>query len=144
MTPGDSRTGRTGTGPWPHALLAAGVGAVAAHFTHASVVAVLLTGLPGLVVLVVVTVVTGGALAVCAALGTGRRRSAWLGTTALLVVPAVLVVDVLLLVQRAPVGSPDGGLSASPLLWLTGAVVAVVPALLVHVGGARRPTGPTQ
>lgn len=134
MTPGDSSgTGRTGTGLWPHALLAAIIGAVAAHFTHASVVAVLLTGLPGLVVLVGVTVLTGAALAVCAPLGTGRRRSAWLGTTALLVVPAVLVVDVLLLVRSAPVGSPDGGSSASPLLWLTGAVVATVPTLLVHV-----------
>ncbi|GAA1494006.1 hypothetical protein [Curtobacterium herbarum] len=139
MTRGDSDgSGRTGTGPWPHALLAAAVGAVAAQFTHGGAVAVLLTGLPGLLVLVMVTVMTGGALAVCAVLGTGARRFAWLGTTALLVVPAVLVVDAVLFMRAGPSGSPDGGFSTAPLLWVIGAVLAAVPALLVHV---TRPDG---
>ncbi|MGN8051456.1 hypothetical protein ACTJKO_17405 [Curtobacterium sp. 22159] len=134
MTRGDTDgRGRTGTGPWPHALLAAGVGAVAAQFAHGGAVAVLLTGLPGLVVLVMVTVVTGAALAVCAVLGTGVRRSAWLGTTALLVVPAVLVVDAILFMRAGPSESPDGGFASSPLLWVIGAVLSAVPALLVHV-----------
>ncbi len=110
---------------------------MAAQFTHGGAVAVLLTGLPGLVVLVTVTIVTGGALALCAVLGTGSRRSAWLGTTALLVVPAVLVVDAFLVMRASSSGSPDGGLSASPLLWVIGAVVAAGPALLVHVGRTR-------
>lgn len=133
MTRGDTDgSGHTGTGPWPHVLLAAGVGAVAAHFTHGGAVAVLLTGLPGLVVLVVVTVLTGVALAVCAVLGTGSRTSAWLGTTTLLVVPAVLVVDAVLFVRAGPSASPDGGLTVRPLLWVVGAVLAAVPALLVH------------
>lgn len=139
MTRGDTDgSGRTGAGPWPHALLAAAVGAVAAQFTHGGAVAVLLTGLPGLVVLVMVTVVTGGALAVCAVLGTGARKFAWLGTTALLVVPAVLVVDAVLFMRAGPSDSPDGGLSPSPLLWVIGAVLAAVPALLVHVSRTGR------
>lgn len=134
MTRGDTDgSGRTGAGPWPHVLLAAAVGAVAAQFTHGGAVAVLLTGLPGLVVLVMVTVVTGGALAVCAVLGTGARKFAWLGTTALLVVPAVLVVDAVLFMRAGPSDSSDGGFSPSPLLWVIGAVLAAVPALLVHV-----------
>lgn len=134
-------SGRTGTGPWPHALLAAAVGAVAAQFTHGGAVAVVLTGLPGLVVLVMVTVMTGGALAVCAILGTGVRKFAWLGTTALLVVPAVLAVDAVLFMRAGPSGSPDGGFSASPLLWMIGAVLSAVPALLVHVTRTGRPAG---
>jgi len=142
VTRGDTdRSGRTGTGPWPHAVLAAAVGAVAAQFTHGGAIAVLLTGLPGLVVLVIVTVITGGALALCAILGTGVRTAAWLGSTALLVVPAVLVVDAVLFMRAGPSGSPDGGLSPSPLLWVIGAVLAAVPALLVHLartGGSTR------
>lgn len=139
MTRGDTDgSGRTGAGAWPHVLLAAAVGAVAAQFTHGGAVAVLLTGLPGLVVLVMVTVVTGGALAVCAVLGTGARKFAWLGTTALLVVPAVLVVDAVLFMRAGPSDSPDGGFSPSPLLWVIGAVLAAVPALLVHVSRTGR------
>jgi hypothetical protein len=114
-------------------LLAAGVGAVAAHLTHRGAVAVLLTGLPGVMVLVVIAALTGAALALCAVLGTCRRRSAWLGTTTLLVVPAVLAVDAVLYVRAGPSTAPDGGLSASPLLWVTGAVLAAVPALLTHM-----------
>lgn len=127
-------SGRAGTRPWLHVLLAAGVGAVAAHLTHGGAVAVLLTGLPG----VVVTALTGAALALCAVLGTGRRGSAWLGTTTLLVVPAVLAVDAFLYLRAGPSSSPNGGLSASPLLWVTGAVLAAIPALLAHTSRTSR------
>ncbi|KTR11847.1 hypothetical protein [Curtobacterium luteum] len=97
-------------------LLAAGVGAVAAPLTHGGAVAVLLTGIPGVMVLVVIMALTGAALALCAVLGTGRRKSAWLGTTTLLVVPAVLAVDAVLYLRAGLSTAPDGGLSASPLL----------------------------
>lgn len=134
VTRGDTvNSGRAGTRPWLHVLLAAGVGAVAAQLTHGGVVAVLLTGLPGVVVLAVVTALTGAALAFCAVLGTGRRKSAWLGTTTFLVVPAVLAVDAFLYLRAGPSSSPDGRLSASPLLWVTGAVLAAIPALLAHM-----------
>lgn len=135
MPRGDTvNSGRAGTRPWLHVLLAAGVGAVAAHLTHGGAVAVLLTGLPG----VVVTALTGAALALCAVLGTGRRGSAWLGTTTLLVVPAVLAVDAFLYLRAGPSSSPNGGLSASPLLWVTGAVLAAIPALLAHTSRTSR------
>lgn len=126
-------SGRAGTRPWLHVLLAAGVGAVAAHLTHGGAVAVLLTGLPGVMVLVVIMALTGAALALGAVLGTGRRKSAWLGTTTLLVVPAVLAVDAVLYLRAGLSTAPDGGLSASPLLWVTGAVLAALPALLAHM-----------
>lgn len=142
MTRGDTvNSGRAGTGPWLHGLLAAGVGAVAAHLTHGGAVAVLLTGLPGVVVLAVVTALTGAALAVCAVLGTGRRGSAWLGATTLLVVPAVLAVDAFLYLRAGPSAAPDGSLSASPLLWVTGAVLTALPALLAHTTRTSKSAG---
>lgn len=144
MTHGDADTdgsagdARAGPGARLHVLLAAAVGALAAQFTHGGFVAVLLTGLPGAAVLVVVTVLTGGALAACGVVASGLRRSAWLGATALLVVPAVLVVDVVGFVRAGPSGSPDGRLAASPVLRATGAAIAAGGALLVRPARAGR------
>ncbi|PZE86740.1 hypothetical protein [Curtobacterium sp. MCBD17_032] len=135
------RRGRSAR-PWLHALLAAVVGIGAAHAAHVGGVLVLLTGVAGLVALLGAAAATGVALAVVAVVGTGRTRAAWLGLPALVVVPAVLVVDVLPGVLGA-VGRATGSGAAeldvtpSPLLYLVGAVLATVPALLVHPGRTR-------
>jgi len=121
-----------------HTLMALVIGLGAAHFTRAATFMVLLTGVPGLVAVLVVGVVTGAALAAAAVIGTGKRGAAWLGLTALVVVPAVLVAEVVLgMVSALGGGAGTVDLSPTPLPYLVGAVLAAVPALLVHPGRPR-------
>lgn len=111
------------------------VGVGAAGFAHAGLVLTLFTGLPGLVVLLVVTVLTGVALGACAVAGTRSRQSAWVGTTALLLVPGALVAEVVPLF-RADASDPLD-LAPTPLPFAVGLVVALVPALLLYRGPLR-------
>lgn len=123
--------------PWLHALLAAVVGVGAAHFAHVAAFLVFFTGVGGFAALLVVAAVTGIALAAVAVVGTRRPAAAWLGMTALVLVPAVLVADF------APdlAGGQGTGFAfdRSPglLPYVVGAVLAAAPALLVHAGRAR-------
>ncbi|WIB26768.1 hypothetical protein [Curtobacterium sp. MCSS17_015] len=135
------RRGRSAR-PWLHALMAAVIGIGAAHVAHVGDVLVLVTGIVGLVALLGAAATTWVALAVVAVVVTGRTRTAWLGLPALVVVPAVLVVDVLPGVHGAvgratASGAAELDVTPSPLLYLVGAVLAAVPALLVHPGRAR-------
>lgn len=113
--------------PWLHALMAAVVGAGTAHFAHIAAFLVFFTGWVGLAAPIVVVAVSGVALAAVAVVGTRRRASAWLGLTALVIVPAVLVADF----------APGFDLSPGPLPYVVGVVLAVAPALLLHAGRPR-------
>lgn len=124
--------------PWLHALTAAVVGAAAAHATYVGAVLLFLAGGAALFGLLAVVAVTGAVLSVVAAVGARRRRAAWVGLVALVLVPAVLVV------QFAPTflgadSSASGALgpSPSPLAYGVGAAIAAVPVLLLHPGPAR-------
>jgi len=105
---------------------------------HAGLVFTLFTGVPGLVALLVVTVLTGVALALCAVFGTRSRGSAWVGTTALVLVPGALVAEAVPLFRTDGSGLAPLDLGSMPLPYAVGIVVAVVPALLLHRGLPRR------
>lgn len=129
--PDDGRVTR----PWPHVLAAALTGLVAAHLAHAGLVLTFFTGIPGALALLVLLVVVGVALGALAVFGTRSWQSAWVGTTALLLVPGALVADLV------PIITEDGAAldrAAQPLSYAVGVVVAVVPALLLHRGLLRR------
>lgn len=117
--------------------MAAVVGVGTAYFAHVGAFLVLFTGVGGFVALAVVVAVSGVALAVVAVVGTRRRAGAWLGLSALVLVPAVLVADF------APgfggVGGRGAGLDPHPglLPYAVGAVLAAAPALVLHAGRAR-------
>lgn len=123
--------------PWLHALMAAVVGVGTAHFAHVSAFLVFFTGLPGLVAPLVVLAVSGVALALVAVVGTRRRAAAWIGLTALVLVPAVLVADFApgIVGGRGTDGAFD--LSAGPLPYVVGVLLTAAPALLLHAGRAR-------
>ena len=136
MTDGGSAADTAARSIW-HALAAAGIGVGAAYAAHVGAVMTLLTGVAGLVALLAVVLVTGAALAVVAVAATRRRATAWIGLTALALVPAALVVDVVPRVVGAAGTGGDLGLSPALLPVVVGAVLAGVPALLLHRGRAR-------
>ncbi|SOC88078.1 hypothetical protein SAMN05660766_1773 [Curtobacterium sp. 314Chir4.1] len=123
--------------PWLHALLAAVVGVGAAHFAHVAAFLVFFTGVGGLVALLVVTAATGVALAAVAVVGTRRAAGAWLGLSAVVLVPAVLLADFGPGLLGG--GGGAGAFDPSPglLPYAVGAVLAAAPALLLHAGRAR-------
>lgn len=133
----DTTDEQTGSRAWLHVLGATAIGVGTAQLTRAAVFFTLFTGVPGLVALLVLTLVACAALGGLAALVTRRRRAAWLGVTALVLVPAVAVVALL----PAALAGPEPTLpllAFPPTPYLLGAVVAAVPAMLVHRGVARK------
>ncbi|MFJ5144297.1 hypothetical protein [Curtobacterium sp. NPDC088465] len=134
---GDATSEQTRTHPWVHVLGAAAIGVGAAHLARAAALLTFFVGVPGLVALLVHTVVACGALGGLAVLATRRRRTAWLGAAGLVLVPAVLVAALLPAALAGP--EPTFPLLAStPTPYLVGAVVAAVPAMLVHRGVLRK------
>lgn len=133
---GDTTDERTGRRAWVHVGTAMVIGLGAAQAAHAATALVLFTGVPGLAALLVQTVLVSVVLGGLAVVATRRRRAAWLGAAALLLVPAVVVADVVSAVVGDS-GSTVPLLSPTPLPYLVGAVVAAVPAMLVHRGVVR-------
>ncbi|WIE75847.1 hypothetical protein [Curtobacterium sp. MCSS17_007] len=133
----DTTNQQSGSLPWAHVLGATAIGLGAAQLARAATLLTLFTGVPGLVALLGLALVTCAALGGLAALTTRRRRAAWLGVTALVLVPAVFVVELLPAALAGP-GPTIPLLAFAPTPYLVGAVGAAVPAMLVHRGVVRR------
>lgn len=124
--------------PWLHALAAAAVGAGAAKATQVAALSVFFVGPAALIGLLLVTVVVGAILAALAVTGTGVRRAGWIGLEAVVLVPATLAAGLVpAFLSAAGGGDGDVDLTLQTTAYVLGALLAGVPALLMHRGPAR-------